>query len=171
MKAFINARRGKTKKHYIINFEAKLEENLDKLHKELTNKTYKPHLLKVFIVKDPKTRRISKSRFRDRVVHHALINIIGRLFEKSFIYDSHANQKGKGTLRAIQRFNKFKRKVSKNNTKGCYVLKADIKHYFDEVNHDILLGILKNKVIDKRIINLIIKILKNSVVRGGGQTT
>ncbi|PIN88484.1 hypothetical protein COU61_04740, partial [Candidatus Pacearchaeota archaeon CG10_big_fil_rev_8_21_14_0_10_35_13] len=168
LSAFDNAHKGKSNKYYVKRFEKNLSDNIMKLRLELLNESYKPHPLKVFIINDPKTRKISKSRFRDRIVHHALINIIGRLFENEFIYDSHANQKGKGTLKAVQRFNIFKRKVSRNNTKDCYVLKADIKHYFDEIDHKILLSIIKMKVNDEKIINLISKILKNSARSGGG---
>jgi len=164
LEAFINAKKGKTKKHYVVKFEKKLDENLEKLHNELTNETYTPNPLKVFIIKDPKTRKISKSRFRDRVVHHAIINVINGIFTKKFIYDSHANQKGKGTLKAIQRLNKFQRKVSRNNTRDCYVLKADIKHYFAEIDHKILLELIKKKIKDKRLILLIQKILRISAM-------
>ena len=122
--------------------------------------------MKTFILRDPKTRKINKSIFRDRVVHHALINIIKSLFEHSFIYDSHANQIGKGTLKAIERFDKFKRKVSKNNTKKCFILKADIKHYFEEINHDILMNILKRKIKDEDILWLIRLIIHNQAIGG-----
>ena len=88
--------------------------------------------------------------------------ILSNLYSrKIFIYDSYANRIGKGTLKAIQRFDYFKRKISKNNTKSCYILKADIKHYFENVNHNILINILKSKIVDKRIIALIKTILVN----------
>ena len=120
--------------------------------------------MKTFILRDPKTRKISKSAFRDRIVHHALINIIGKIFEKSFIYDSCANQIGKGTLFAVKRFENFKRKVTNNLHSQAFCLKCDIKHYFNEVNHKVLLDILKRKITDGRIINLIEKILKNGQI-------
>jgi len=85
--------------------------------------SYKPKPLVHFIICDPKTRKISKSDFRDRVIHHALCNIIEPIFEKSFIFDSFANRIGKGTLKAVERFDFFKRKASKNNTLKCYVFK------------------------------------------------
>ncbi len=110
--AFRRARRGKTKKEYVVEFEANLGENLGRLKEELENFAYSPAPMETFVVCDPKTRVISASHFRDRVVHHALINVIGPIFEKSFIYDSFANQKGKGTHSAILRFEKFMIKVS-----------------------------------------------------------
>jgi len=165
--AFEKARKSKTKRRYVKRFQKNLKENLAKLQNELVNQTYELHKLKTFILRDPKTRKISKSAFRDRVVHHALCNYIVPIFEKTFIYDSYANLIGKGTLKAIERFDYFKRKVSKNNTKICYVLKADIKHYFDEIDHEILVNIIKKKISDEKVIWLIQKILSiNKKING-----
>ncbi len=166
--AFKRARKGKTLKSYVIDFESDLEANLQKLHNELVNQTYKPKPLETFIIRDPKTRKISKSDFKDRIVHHALCNVIEPLFEKNFIFDSFANRKFKGTLKAIERFEKFFRKVSNNFSKNCYVLKADIKHYFDTVNNNILLNILKKRIFDNKVMELIKIILKNHTTNGKG---
>ena len=159
--AFKKARKRKSKKPYVIEFENNLNENLKILRDELLSERYKPKPLRTFVIRDPKVRKIRKSYFVDRIVHHAICNVLEPIFEKRFIYDSFANRKRKGTLHAIKRFDKFKQKVSKNNTRNCYVFKADIKHYFDEVNHDILIDILRKKVNDKKLISLILKVLKN----------
>ena len=169
--AWRKARKGKTKKSYVIEFEKDTIGNLFQLQKELIKGTYKPKPLKTFILRDPKTRKISKSDFRDRIIHHALVRIIEPIFDKTFIYDSCANRKNKGNLFAIMRFDKFKRKVSKNGKiKGWfnnnqikgYCLKADIKHYFEKINHNLLINIIKRKILDKEVIQLIEKILNNS---------
>ena len=112
-------------------------------------------------MRDPKTRKISKSDFRDRVVHHALVRILEPIFDKTFVYDSCANRRGKGNLFALEEFERFVKKVTKNNVCSCFVLKADIKHYFREVNHNILTSLLKRKIDDRKIITLIQKILEN----------
>ncbi|MBU2590002.1 MAG: hypothetical protein KKB39_04540 [Nanoarchaeota archaeon] len=161
LSAFKKARKKKTKKDYVRDFEKNLKENLLQLKYELLFHAYKPKPLNTFILRDPKTRKISKSEFIDRVVHHALYNIIEPIFERRFIYDSYANRKTKGTLKAIKRFNYFKRKVSKNNKINCFVLKADIKHYFETINHKILLSIIKKRINDEKIIWLIKMILNN----------
>ena len=135
--AFRKARKRKTLKHYVIEFELNLKENLENLRTELLFHSYTPKPLETFIIRDLKTRKISKSDFKDRVVHHALCNIIEPIFQKLFIYDSFANQIGKGTLKALERFDYFKRKVSKNNTREIFILKADVRHYFDEVDHNV----------------------------------
>jgi retron-type reverse transcriptase len=111
------------------------------------------------------------SCFRDRVVYHILVNIIEPIFEKIFIYDSYASRLNKGTHNAVKRFDYFKRKVTKNgklvknaknnNMVKGYCLKADIKHYFETVDHENLLKIIKRKIKDDEIIWLIKKILNN----------
>ncbi|MFH0926947.1 MAG: hypothetical protein V1822_00005, partial [Candidatus Micrarchaeota archaeon] len=112
--AFQNAKRGKTKKPYVIEFERNLQNELFRLQWELLSRTYHPRPLTVFTVRDPKTRTISASHFRDRIIHHALINVIGPIFESRFTHDSYANQKGKGTKAALERFDCFLRKVTNN---------------------------------------------------------
>lgn len=159
--AFKKAKKRKSRKPYVLEFEANLENNLKQLQTELLLETYTPAPLKTFIIHDPKTRKISKSHFRDRIVHHTICNIIEPIFQRTFIYDSFANQKGKGTHSALKRFDYFKRKASKNNTKNCYVLKADIKHYFDTVDQNILINIISQKIKDEKLIRLISRILAN----------
>ena len=175
--AWKKARKGKTKKDYVIEFERNLKSNLLGLHYELRNKTYEPRELVNFILRDPKTRKISKSDFRDRVVHHAIVNILEPIFEKIFIYDSSANRKGKGNLFALERFEHFMNKVSRNgepngwyneNQIKGYCLKADIKHYFQEVNREILLSIIRKKIADDEVLWLIKQILDNNPVSSGG---
>ncbi len=159
--AFKKAQKRKSRKPYVIEFKNNLDENLKILRDKLLSDEYQPKPLRTFVIRDPKVRKIRKSYFVDRIVHHAICNVLEPIFEKRFIHDSFANRKGKGALNAIKRFDRFKRKVSKNNTRNCYVFKADIKHYFDEVSHNILINILRKKVNDERLISLICKILKN----------
>ena len=168
--AFNNAKKRKSAKLYILEFEKGLKENLQLLRTELLLHSYQPRPLKTFIIREPKTRKISKSAFRDRIIHHALCGIIEPIFEKSFIFDSYANRKGKGTLKALQRFDSFKRKVSKNNTRTCYILKADIRHYFEAINHEILISIVRKRIKDEKIIWLIKLILQNHNNQMGGVT-
>lgn len=176
-KAYRRARKGKSEKWYVIEFEKDLDKNLLKLQKELLTMTYNPEPMKQFTIKDPKTRLISASAFRDRIVHHALCNIIEPIFDKIFIYDSYANRKGKGVHAALERFHSFMRKVScngktlqharDNNQVYGYALKADIRHYFDSVDHEILLNIISRKVKDGKVLSLIKKILANHTSERG----
>lgn len=169
--AFNKAKQRKSSRPDVQEFEQHWKENVVKIQQELVTETYRPLPLKTFILRDPKTRKISKSDFRDRVVHHAICNIIEPIFEKRFIHDSYANRRRKGTSAALKRFNQFKRKASKsgvkvreecdNNYVRGYVLKADIRKYFDTVDHQILLQILSKKIADQKVIRLIEKILAN----------
>jgi len=168
--AFKKARLGKSAKSYVKEFEDNLENELNKLKDELETLRYKPRPHIKFIVRDPKTRKIHASAFRDRVIYHALCNIIEPIFDKTFICDSYASRKNKGALKAVARFDQFKRKITQNgqlvynaydnNTKGYY-LKADVKHYFETVDHEILLNIIKRKIKDEKVIWLIKQILEN----------
>jgi len=80
--AYKKARKHKTLKPYVVEFERNLKDNLLGLRTELLLHAYKPLPLKTFVLREPKTRKISKSDFRDRVIHHALCNIIEPILEK-----------------------------------------------------------------------------------------
>jgi RNA-directed DNA polymerase len=185
--AFRKCRKGKTLKDYVIDFEADLDNNLETLKYELETFIYLPSPMKIFIIRDPKTRKIGASNFRDRVVYHAICNIIVPIFEKQFIYDSFANQINKGTHKAIKRVEFFMRKIrkpksvvagevgiSKKHTKeqnsAVFAFKADVRHYFDTVDHEILLKILERRIKDPEVMWLIRLILVNhkSNVKGKG---
>ncbi len=177
--AYKKTRVGKAITPVIKEFEKNLDKELLALQQELKTLTYTPKQLKKFIIRDPKTRTIHASHIRDRVVHHALMNVIQGIFEPTFIKDSYANQIGKGTHKAVQRLDEFKRKVTKNgrlvknpknaNSVSGWILKADIKHYFDTVDHDILLNIVGRRIKDKEVIELINTILKNFYTKDHGK--
>ncbi|MBI4651198.1 group II intron reverse transcriptase domain-containing protein [Candidatus Desantisbacteria bacterium] len=131
--------KGKRFKDGIALFNLNLEKELIKLQKELQEMTYHHGEYRDFFVYDPKRRLISAAPYRDRVVHHALCNIIEPIFNKAFIYDSYANRKEKGTHAAINRYTEF---AGKNK----YVLQCDIQKYFQSVNHEILLEIISKKI-------------------------
>jgi len=171
LESYKKARKGKSKKEYVKEFDSNYPYEISKLYKELKNKTYLPSKLNKFIVRDPKTRTIHSSKFRDRIVHHAIVNILNTIYDKIFICDSFASRKNKGTHNAVKRFEYFVNKVSKNGTltkkkfnnnsiKG-FILKADFKHYFDTIDHEVLINILRKKIDDEETINLIKLILYN----------
>lgn len=169
--AFRKASKGKSKKFYVVEFSKDLQKNLLDLKRELVWETYHPAPLTKFTIKDPKTRLIRKSIFKDRIVHHSIVNILEPIYEPRFISDNFANRINKGTIMAINRFDKFKRQVSKNgklipgslnnNMIKGYILKADIKKFFDSVDQAKLIEILRRKIKDEKVIYLIIKIIKN----------
>ncbi len=170
-RAYEKAKHHKTSTKAAIEFEKNWQPNLCTLMNELREQTYTPQSLRKFILRDPKTRTICVSDFRDRIIHHALINILQPIFEPRFIHDSYASRRGKGTLPAIKRLDKFMHKVTKNgrlistarnaNQVQGYALKADIKHYFDTVDHNILLNIIAKRIKDSNVLWLTQVILDN----------
>ena len=159
--AHYKARKGKTTKPDVQEFEKNLHQNLHLLQTELLLRSYRPQPLQTFILRDPKTRKIGKSAYRDRVIHHALVRVIEPFFEPGFLHCSFANRKGKGQIAAVEYFERCSKKVSKNWTRPCYVLKADIAHYFPEVHHSILLQLLQRRIQDPVVRWLIKIILQN----------
>lgn len=105
--AYLKARRGKRYRNKILEFGHKLEENLLSLKSDLESGIYQHGQYRQFIVCDSKKRQIKAAPFRDRVVHHAVCNIIEPIFEKGFIYDSYACREEKGTHKAVKRLQSF----------------------------------------------------------------
>lgn len=169
--AYWKARKHKSNNPAVKEFEKHWQFHLATLYRELKTRTYKPLPLKKFILRDPKTRTICVSDFRDRVVHHALVNVLQPVFEPRFIHDSYASRKGKGTTVALNRFAEFLRKVTKNgkrvpestnaNAVCGFAFKADIRHYFDTVDHRVLSDILAKHIKDKDVLWLAKVILDN----------
>ncbi|MDP1547787.1 MAG: reverse transcriptase domain-containing protein [Anaerolineales bacterium] len=136
LSAYRKAAKGKRGHADVAEFEYKLEDNLLQLGRELQEQTYQPGAYHSFYIHDPKKRLISAAPFRDRVVHHALCNLIEPVFEKSFIFDSYANRIGKGTHKALDRAQGFARRFQ-------YVLTCDVRQYFPSIDHEILKQTLK----------------------------
>jgi retron-type reverse transcriptase len=146
---------GKREQPNVLHFFNRLEENLWRLQEELAGKTYQVGQYSTFQIYAPKPRMISAAPFRDRVVHHALVNIIGLLFERSFIFDSYANRIDKGTHRAIRRYQHFLRDYR-------YVLKCDIRKYFPSIDHEILKTLIRRRLADTKTLWLIDAIIDGS---------
>jgi len=150
--AFKKAARGKRNKPSTAGFEVHLEENLLLLQTELREGSYQPGAYTSFTIHDPKRRLISAAPFRDRVVHHALVNIIEPLFERKFIFDTYANRVGKGTHRALDRCTHFLRRFQ-------YVLPLDVCQFFPSIDHSILVRILSQTIADEEVLSLCQKII------------
>ena len=129
------AAKGKRGRETAAQFAFQLADNLIKLQHDLQQRSYQPGAYSNFFINEPKRRKISAAPFRDRVVHHALCNVIEPWFERSFIFDSYANRRGKGTHRAVDRLQQFARRFR-------YVLRLDIVQHFPSIDHEILLRIL-----------------------------
>ena len=150
--AYRKAAKGKRGHPNVAAFEYHLEDNLLALQRELREQTYQPGAYTSFYIHEPKRRLISAAPFRDRVVHHALCNLMTPLFERSFIDDSFANRIGKGTHRALNRFQQFARRYR-------YVLQCDVRQFFPSIDHAILRDTLARKIDDAQALWLVDRIL------------
>jgi retron-type reverse transcriptase len=137
--AWHKARRGKRYTLAAATFECNLDSELTRLHQELVTETYQPGSYRSFTIHEPKRRKISAAPFSDRVVHHALCNVIVPIYERKFIHDSYANRVGKGTHAALDRCTKFMRQYP-------YVLQCDVQQFFPAIDHQILKDILAKTI-------------------------
>jgi retron-type reverse transcriptase len=149
------AAQGKRFRSYVLEFFNELEHNALQLLRELRSFMYQPGDYSTFFIYEPKQRLISAADFRDRVVHHMLINVIGPLFERRFIYDSYANRVGKGTHAAIRRLQHFMQQAK-------YVLKCDFRLYFPSIDFEILKREIRRVIGDKQTLWLIDTIIDGS---------
>jgi len=147
--------RRKRHKKDVITFQAKLSENILGLYFSLKNRTYVHGPYSAFNISDPKPRNIHKATVRDRLLHHFLYRELYPYFDDRFIYDSYSCRKFKGTHRALDRFGFFAGKVSKNHTRTCHVLKCDIRKFFANIDHEILMMILARHIADPDLLWLI----------------
>ncbi|UCD83479.1 MAG: RNA-dependent DNA polymerase [Deltaproteobacteria bacterium] len=148
------AQKGKRYRESTLIFNFDLEANLFRLQEQLKSKTYKHGPYKDFIVRDSKKRLISAAPYRDRVIHHAVINIIEPLFDRGFIHDTYACRRGKGTHAALFRYRHFLKRYK-------YVLKCDIRKYFQSIDHQILLQKLARKLSDRDTLLLLAEIIES----------
>jgi retron-type reverse transcriptase len=147
--AWDDFKKDKKNKLDVIKFERNIEENIFKLHRELKNKTYRHGSYTGFYIRDPKLRHIHKATIRDRLLHHAIFSVVNPIFEETFIPTSFSCRIGFGTHKGVEVLEKVVRAITKNGTKPCFVIKCDIKKFFDSVDHDILISILEKRIKDK----------------------
>ena len=142
---YIKAAKGKRYRPEVLKFSANLESNLIKIQNELINKNYQTGIYNNFYIYEPKKRLVSALPFRDRIVQHALCNIIGPLFEAKMIYDSYACRNYKGTHKAVDQTQNFINNAE-NKWGKAYCLKCDIAKYFPNIQHDILKHIIRRTI-------------------------
>lgn len=152
--AYRKAARGKRGKASAAAFEFGLADRLLALQADLLQGSYQPGPYRHFVINEPKRRLISAAPFRDRVVHHALCNLIEPIFEARFHPHSYANRKGKGTHRALDQLQAYARRYR-------YVLRLDIVQHFPSLDHAILKRELFRVLGDSRVQWLISVILRS----------
>lgn len=150
--AFLRARRGKRSRPDVAAFEDSLEVELPALQAELLDESCAPGPYRHFVIYEGKPRRISAAPFRDRVVHHALCNVIEPIWEARFIHDSYACRVGRGMHAALDRCTHFSRRYP-------YVLQCDVVQFFPNVDHEILRGLLARRIADEQVLRLCDRII------------
>lgn len=144
--AYYDCRQRKRNTHSALAFEQNLERNLYRLHRALVNGSYLPGPSKCFVIDRPKHREVWAAEFPDRIVHHMVYNRIGPRFERSFITDSCACIKGRGTLYGAQRLEKKVRSITQNWSRPAHYLKCDLANFFVSIDKRILLDLLVAKI-------------------------
>lgn len=144
-RAYCQAKQGKGEADYVMRFTQQVETHLLNLQEQLISQTYRPGAYSTFMIYEPKKRMISAAPFKDRVVHHCLINVIGPIFEKTFIEQSYANRVGKGTHRAI-------RDVQRAMRENKYLLHCDIRKYFPSIDFLFLKQMIRHKIKDEHVL-------------------
>jgi RNA-directed DNA polymerase len=155
--AYIKARKGKQDRPGVSTFTFNLETNLVVLQRALVNGRYQPGSYRQFIIRERKPRLISAAPFVDRVVHHAVMNVLEPILESRFYYHSYACRKNKGVHKAVDQYQNWCQRYG-------YVLKVDIARYFPSIRHDVLKLQLRHIIKDSLLLNLLNKIIDSSPV-------
>ena len=152
--AFWKARKGKNAFDYVEVYRNDLENNINELQSEIKNAQVLVGNYNYFKVYDPKERVICAADFRERVLHHALMNVCHEIFEKYQIYDSYASRKGKGQYAALDRAMYYQKKYK-------WFLKLDVRKYFDSIDHGCLMGLLERKFKEPKLLSIFEQILNS----------
>jgi RNA-directed DNA polymerase len=155
LRAYRKARRGKRDRPGVAEFGLDLERELIALQRELDRGEYKPGAYRLFTIYDRKPRVIAAAPFRDRVVHHAVMNLIEPPLDRTFISDSYACRRAKGVHAAVDRYQAWAQTYR-------YVLKMDVRQYFPSIDHDLLKGKLRRRIKDRLILDLLDRIIDGS---------
>lgn len=160
--AFWKARRGKDGTPEVEAFRADLDRVIGQMRENLLSEKVRWGSYHQFTVHDPKDRIICAAPFRDRVLHHAMMNVCEPIFERYQVADSYACRKGKGLHACLSRASAYTR------VHGWY-LKFDVRKYFDSISHEILLRNLARRFKDDRLLRLFATLIaSHESARGRG---
>ncbi len=154
------ARKGKRSTKEVIEFELDLAGSLSSLSDSLQQKTYSISGYYRFFVHEPKERLIHALHYKDRVVQHCLCDeVLGPLLDKKLIYDNAACRIGKGNHFALARVSGFLREYYNRHGAAGYVLKCDVRKFFDHISHDVLKAKLRRVIADDDVLSLLFMII------------
>lgn len=167
LRAAREASRGKRYRHEVMAFNARLEENLLQLRRLLRARAWKPGKYRQFFVFEPKRRLIHAPVFADRVVHHALVQVVGPYFERRFMFQSFACRAGKGTHAASDYLTAMLRKAAAGGG-PVYALKADVEKYFYSIDHEMLLRVVARTIGDPDALHVLrVLVTQSGCIEGG----
>ena len=154
------ARKGKKHSRGVRMFDRNREKNLEKLRDLLLSGEYHTSRYTFFQVRDPKERTIARlPYYPDRIVHHAIMNILEPIFTRLYTADTYACIKGRGGHLARRKIMAAMRR-DPEGTKYC--LKLDIRKYYPSVDHDVLKAIIRRKIKDQRVLRLLDEIIDSA---------
>ena len=156
--AYLKAKQGKAKSYGIVLFDKNFESNMESIQAELISGCYRTSEYSVFKIYDPKERDVYRLPFRDRVVHHAIMNVVGEIWISTFISHTYASIKGRGINGVLVHLKRDLKDVE--NTQYC--LKMDVKKFYPSVDHDILKAIVRKKIKDARLLKLLDEIIDSA---------
>lgn len=167
LRATERAAQGKRKQPEVARFLMDAERECLRLHRALSLppghlQAYRPGPARTFVLCDPKRRHITVVPFRDRVVHHALCEVLGPYLERYAIFDSYACRVGKGQHAALQRAGRFARASTHQ-----WAFKGDVSSYFASISHDRLMVQLRRRVPDPLLCDWLDRIVRAYPVRPG----
>jgi RNA-directed DNA polymerase len=138
--AYLRARKGKGWQRNVLRFESRLDENLNFVRDLLLSKTYKTSKYRVKLVHEPKRREIFVLPFSpDRIVQHALLNVVAPIWDNMFLHDSYCCRNRKGPHKGSNKTMVHVRKYS-------YCLKCDVSKFYPSIRHDVLFNIVQRKI-------------------------
>jgi RNA-directed DNA polymerase len=152
LNAYHKARRGKRSRPEVARFALELEENLFTLQQQLEGGQWSPGAYRHFTLYERKPRLISAAPFADRVVHHAIMNVLEPLLDSRFIDHCYACRKGKGVHAAVDQYQHWSRRYA-------YAMKLDVRRYFPSINHEVLKGQLASRIGDGPMLEVLGRII------------
>ncbi len=167
LESYYRARRNKRSKRKLQKIEVNFENRLIDIKKQLEKGSYQPKPYHQFLVHEPKARQISAPALIDRIVQHAVVNIIEPVFDCQFLPNTFACRKGKGPHLCLRQVSAVYKKISRTHT-VFYALKCDIKNYFASINHAILAKFLLQSISCPKTIALL-KTIINSYENSPGK--
>ncbi len=158
--AFHGASRGKRERYAVRNFSAELNRNIQVLRQQLAEQRVVWHGYRMFHILDPKPRRIAAPAFSDRVLHHAIIQVIEPELERVAVFDSYACRTGKGAHRAVERARVFCGRYE-------WFLQLDVRKYFDSIAHGVLGRLFERRFKDRALLGLLRGLLASYSTKPG----